>query len=69
MNLNPRIDSHASIDDCFLSEAETMRRILLTTVNRREQDGIWSPIRMSTQVVRADNGVGAVKATAGGGSE
>jgi len=42
------------IDDCFLSRAEVMRRwrVSITTVKRREQQGILRPIRMSTHVVR-----------------
>jgi hypothetical protein len=46
-NMNP-------IDDCFLSRAEVMRRwrVSITTVKRRELQGILRPIRMSTHVVR-----------------
>ena len=42
------------IDDCFLSRAEVMRRwrVSITTVRRREQQGILRPIRMSAHVVR-----------------
>jgi hypothetical protein len=42
------------IDDCFLSRAEVMRRwrVSITTVKRREQQGILRPIRMSAHVVR-----------------
>ena len=42
------------IDDCFLSRAEVMRRwrVSITTVKRREQQGILRPIRMSAHAVR-----------------
>jgi hypothetical protein len=43
-----------SIDDCFLSRAEVMRRwrVSMTTLKRREQQGILRPIRMSAHAVR-----------------
>jgi hypothetical protein len=42
------------IDDCFLSRADVMRRwrVSITTVKRREQQGILRPIRMSAHAVR-----------------
>ena len=42
------------IDDCFLSRADVMRRwrVSVTTVKRREQQGILRPIRMSVHAVR-----------------